>query len=103
METEDDEDDEESEAVHAQISEEEEEEGADQTESDPLPASQLEERIPTSELTDEEAQSQEDPDENGECNECPPSESVEESELILSPGFYLILGKLKLLFFRFCV
>ena len=99
METEDDEDDEESEAVQAEISEEEEEEGADQTESDPLPASQLEERFPTSELTDEEAQSQEDP----ECNECPPSESVEESELILSPGFYLILGKLKLLLFRFCI
>ena len=102
METEDDEDDEESEAVHAQISEEEDE-GADQTESDPLPASQLEERIPTSELTDDEAQPHDDPNDNDECNECPPSESVEESELILSPGFYLILGKLKLQFFRFCI
>ena len=87
METDDDNDEEENDAEEVHISdgsEDEEEEGEEdvsQTDSSP-PASQLE-RISTSELTNE---SQEDPNGNGECDECPPSESAEGSELILSPG-----------------
>ena len=87
METDDDNDEEENEAEEVHISdgsEEEEEEGEEevsQTGSSP-PASELE-RISTSELTNV---SQDDPNGNGECDECPPTESAEESELILSPG-----------------
>ena len=103
METEDDDDDDDDEnvAVNADISEEgaeeydqarsdilEEDKQAIQTVNDQAPASsELEERIPTLELTDEKAD-HDDPNYNGECNECPPSEHTEESgELILSPGF----------------
>ena len=124
MVTDDDDQDEENEAppVQAHISEEEEqarsdprsdlrsslrsnprsdisevEEQANQTKVPPA-SSELDERIPTSELTNEDAAqdnpkltneeaAQEDPNEKGECNDCPPSsESAEESELILSPG-----------------
>ena len=88
METDEDDDDDENEVGQAHISEgseeeeeEEEEEAVNQTGSYP-PASELE-RISTSELTNE---SQDDPNGNGECDECPPSESAEGSELILSPG-----------------
>ena len=84
-----DEDDDEDEVGQVHISdgseedeeEEEEEEAVNQTGSYP-PASELE-RISTSELTNE---SRDDPNGNDECNECPPSEGGEESELILSPG-----------------
>ena len=87
METDDDNDEEENEAEEVHISdgsEEEEEEGEEevsQTGSSP-PVSQLE-RISTSELTNE---SRDDPNGNGDCNECLPAENREESELILSPG-----------------
>ena len=91
METDEDDDDDENEVGQAHISEgseeeeEEDEEAVNQTGSYP-PASELE-RISTSELTNE---SQEDPNGNGECDECPPSESAEESELILSPGLQFL-------------
>ena len=71
------------------------EEQANQTESDLPPASsELDERIPTSELTNEEADqdnpkltNEEAAQDDSKCNECPPSsEPAEESELILSPG-----------------
>lgn len=87
METDEDDDDEENEAgqVHAsdgsEEEEEEEEEAVNQSGSYP-PASELE-RISTSELTNG---SQDDPNGNGACDECPSSECAEESELILSPG-----------------
>ena len=55
------------------------EEQANQTKVPPA-SSELDERILTSELTNEEA-AQEDP----KCNECPPSSEPAE-ELILSPG-----------------
>ena len=72
---------------------------ANQTESDQgLASSELEETIPAFELTDEEAldnpkltdeeADQDDPNDNGGCNECPTtSEPADENELILSPGF----------------
>ena len=87
METDEDDDDDEHEVGQAHISEgseeeeEEDEEAVNQTGSYP-PASELE-RISTSELTNV---SQDDPNGNGECDECPPSGSAEGSELILSPG-----------------
>ena len=88
METDEEEEEEESEAGRVHISEdgseeedEEEEEEVSQTGSSP-PASELE-RISTSQLTNE---SQDDPNGNGDCYECPPSENGEESEIILSPG-----------------
>ena len=89
METDDDDDEEENETEQVHISdgseeeEEEEEEAVNQTGSYP-PASELE-RISTSELTL--SGTQDDPNGNDECNECPSSEGGEESELILSPGF----------------
>ena len=89
METDDDDDEEENETEQVHISdgseEEEEEEALNQTGSYP-PASELE-RISTSELTT--SGTQDDPNGNDECNECPSSEGGEESELILSPGFDL--------------
>ena len=60
------------------------EEQANQTKVPPA-SSELDARIPTSEQTNEEA-AQDDPNENRECNECPPSSEPAE-ELILSPGF----------------
>ena len=87
METDDDDDEEENETEQVHISdgseEEEEEDSVNQSGSYP-PASELE-RISTSELTT--SGTQDDPNGNDECNECPSSEGGEESELILSPGF----------------
>ena len=87
METDDDDDEEENETEQVHISdgseEEEEEDSVNQSGSYP-PASELE-RISTSELTV--SGTQDDPNGNDECNECPSSEGGEESELILSPGF----------------
>ena len=88
------EDDEEDEApVQSDILEDisEEEVEANETESDPAPP-QEERRIPTSELAEEDYDAPEnkdydpenDPNANGECTECPPSES----EPLLSPGFF---------------
>ena len=94
------EDDEEDEApVQADILEDisEEEEEANETESDPAQP-QEERRISTSDLAEEDYDAPEnkdydpenkddpenDPNANGECTECPPSET----ELHLSPGFF---------------
>ena len=103
------EDDEEDEApVQSDILEDisEEEVEANETESDPAPP-QEERRIPTSDLAEEDYDAPEnedydapenkdydapenkddpedDPNANGECTECPPSES----EPLLSPGFF---------------
>ena len=90
METDADDDEEENEAEEVHISdgseeEEEEEEEGEEEVSQPgssPPASELE-RISTSELTNE---SRDDPNGNGGCNECPPAENGENSELTLSPG-----------------
>ena len=88
METDNDDDEEENEAEEVHISdgsEEEEEEEGEEEVSQPgssPPASELE-RISTSELTNE---SRDDPNGNGGCNECPPAENGENSELTLSPG-----------------
>ena len=99
METDDDDDEEENETEQVHISdgseeEEEEEDSVNQSGSYP-PASELE-RISTSELTT--SGTQDDPNGNDECNECPSSEGGEESKLILSPGFDL---KYSSRFFKF--